>query len=53
VKSTHADVTTRRFTTIDESPGWHADVLAARKAGLDAGDAQFLTAAQLEDRRRR
>lgn len=36
-----------------ESPGWHADVLAARKARLDAGDAQFLTAAQLEDRRRR
>jgi len=36
-----------------DSPPWHGDVLAARKAKLDSGDAQFLTIAQLQERLRR
>ncbi len=35
------------------SPEWHGDVLAARKAKLDSGDAQFLTIEQLQERLRR
>lgn len=36
-----------------ESPGWHGEVLAARKAKVDAGEAQFLTIAELKERLRR
>jgi len=36
-----------------ESPAWHGEVLAARKAKADAGEAQFLTVAQLKERLRR
>ena len=36
-----------------DSPGWHGDVLAARKAKMDSGDAQFLTIEQLQERLRR
>ena len=36
-----------------DSPQWHGEVLAARKAKLDSGDAQFLTIAQLQERLRR
>lgn len=35
-----------------EPPEWHGEVLAARKAKVDAGDAQFLSVAQLKDRLR-
>lgn len=34
------------------SPEWHGEVLAARKAKVDAGDARFLSVAQLKDRLR-
>jgi len=33
-----------------ESPEWHGDVLAARKAKADAGEAQFLSVEQLKER---
>jgi putative addiction module component (TIGR02574 family) len=33
-----------------ESPEWHGEVLAARKAKADAGEAQFLSVEQLKDR---
>ena len=36
-----------------ESPAWHGEVLAARKAKADSGEAQFLTVAQLKERLRR
>ena len=36
-----------------ESPDWHGDVLAARKAKVDSGEAQFLSIAQLKKRLRR
>ena len=35
------------------SPEWHGEVLSARKAKVDSGEAQFLTAAQLKERLRR
>lgn len=36
-----------------ESPEWHGEVLAARKARADSGEAQFLDVAQLKKRLRR
>jgi Putative addiction module component len=33
-----------------ESPEWHGEVLAARKAKVDSGEAQFLNVAQLKKR---
>ena len=36
-----------------ESPAWHADVLAARRAKADSGEAQFLSVQQLKERLRR
>jgi Putative addiction module component len=36
-----------------ESPEWHGEVLAARKAKADSGEAQFLSVAQLKQRLRR
>ena len=36
-----------------ESPQWHGEVLAARKAKVDSGDAQFLSVQQLKERLRR
>ena len=33
-----------------ESPEWHGEVLAARQAKVDSGDAQFLTVAHLKER---
>ena len=36
-----------------ESPAWHGDVLAARKAKADSCDAQFLSVQQLKERLRR
>ena len=36
-----------------ESPEWRGEVLAARKAKVDSGEAQFLSVAQLEERLRR
>jgi Putative addiction module component len=36
-----------------ESPEWHGEVLAARKAKVDSGEAQFLSIAQLKKRLRR
>jgi hypothetical protein len=36
-----------------ESPDWHGDVLAAREAKVDSGEAQFLDIAQLKQRLRR
>jgi putative addiction module component (TIGR02574 family) len=36
-----------------ESPEWHGQVLAARKAKADAGEAQFLSVEQLKERLRR
>lgn len=36
-----------------ESPEWHGEVLAARKAKVDSGEAKFLTVAQLKERLRR
>jgi putative addiction module component (TIGR02574 family) len=36
-----------------ESPAWHGDVLAARKAKVDSGEAQFLSVQQLKERLRR
>ena len=35
-----------------ESPEWHGEVLAARKAKADAGEAQFLSVEQLKERLR-
>ena len=32
-----------------ESPEWHGEVLAARKAKVDSGEAQFLSLGQLKD----
>ena len=31
-----------------ESPEWHGEVLAARQAKVDSGEAQFLTVEQLK-----
>jgi putative addiction module component (TIGR02574 family) len=36
-----------------ESPEWHGKVLAARKAKVDSGAAQFLSVEQLKERLRR
>jgi hypothetical protein len=36
-----------------DSPEWHGEVLADRKAKLDSGEAQFLTLAELRERLRR
>jgi hypothetical protein len=36
-----------------ESPEWHGEVLAERKAKVDSGDAQFLSVALLKERLRR
>ena len=36
-----------------ESPEWHGEVLAARKAKANAGEAQFLSVEQLKERLRR
>ena len=36
-----------------ESPEWHGEVLVARKAKVDSGEAQFLSVAQLKKRLRR
>jgi hypothetical protein len=36
-----------------ESPEWHGEVLAERKAKFDSGEAQFLSIAQLKKRLRR
>ena len=36
-----------------ESPEWHGEVLAARKAKADAGEAQFFSVQQLKERLRR
>jgi hypothetical protein len=36
-----------------ESPEWHGEVLAARKAKADSGEAQFLSLAQLKEHLRR
>ena len=36
-----------------ESPEWHGEVLAARKAKVDSGAAQFLSVEQLKERLRR
>jgi len=33
-----------------ESPQWHGDILAARKAKADSGEAQFLSVDQLKER---
>ena len=33
-----------------ESPEWHGEVLAARKAKVDSDEAQFLNVAQLKER---
>ncbi len=36
-----------------ESPEWHGEVLDARKAKVDSGEAKFLSVAQLKKRLRR
>jgi hypothetical protein len=36
-----------------ESPEWHGDLLAARKATVDSGEAEFLSVQQLKERLRR
>ena len=36
-----------------ESPEWHGEVLAARQAKADAGEAQFISVAELKKRLRR
>jgi hypothetical protein len=36
-----------------ESPEWHGEVLAARKAKVDSGAAKFLNVAELKKRLRR
>jgi hypothetical protein len=36
-----------------DSPDWHGDVLAARKARLETGQAEFLTISELKERLRR
>ena len=36
-----------------ESPEWHGEVLAARKAKVDSGATQFLSVEQLKERLRR
>ena|SRR5437870_2546029 len=36
-----------------ESPEWHGEVLAARKAKVDSGKAQFLSVQRLKERLRR
>ena len=36
-----------------ESPEWHGEVLAARKAKVDSSEARFLSIAQLKKRLRR
>ena len=35
------------------SPEWHGEILAARQAKLDSGQAQFLTIEQVQERLRR
>ena len=36
-----------------QSPEWHGEMLAARKAKVDSGEAQFLSVEQLKERLRR
>jgi hypothetical protein len=36
-----------------ESPQWHGEILGARQARADSGEAEFLTIAQLKTRLRR
>ena len=36
-----------------ESPEWHGEVLAARRAKVESGEAWFLSVAQLKERLRR
>ena len=36
-----------------ESPKWHGEILAARKAKVDSGEAKFLDLAKLKQRLRR
>ena len=36
-----------------ESPQWHGEVLSARKAKIDSGEAEFLSIAELKKRLRR
>src|SRR5207237_4917659 len=36
-----------------ESPEWHGEVLAARQAKVDSGEAQFLSVSPLKERLRR
>ena len=36
-----------------ESPEWHGEVLAARQAKVDSGEAKFLSVSQLKERLRR
>jgi putative addiction module component (TIGR02574 family) len=36
-----------------QSPEWHREVLAARQAKVESGEAQFLTVDQLKERLRR
>ena len=36
-----------------QSPEWHGEVLATRKAKADSGEAQFLSVQQLKERLRR
>ncbi len=36
-----------------ESPQWHGEVLAVRKAKIDSGEAKFLSIAELKKRLRR
>ena len=36
-----------------ESPEWHGEVLAARKAKIDSGEEKFLSIAELKKRLRR
>ena len=36
-----------------ESPEWHGEILAARTAKVDAGEAEFLSVDQLKERLRR
>jgi len=41
------------FPAAVESPEWHAEVLATRKAKADSGEAQFLSVQELKERLRR
>jgi len=39
-----------RSSESPESPSWHKDVLDARRAKIEAGEAEFLTIEELRDR---